>query len=115
MVAWAVQNAAELEPLVRDQIAALYGQKLTGVEAKAVGAHRGPYTFRQYLRYMAKTSTWGDEICLLLLSVMLDCKITVIQGLALNHINIRHEMQDLDLVDLIVLFNGHSHYSKVGE
>jgi hypothetical protein len=115
MVGWALENAAELEPLLRDQIAALYGQKLTGLEARAVGAHKGPYSFKQYFKHISKTTSWGDELCLLLIATMFDCKLTVINGMALNHINIRHDEEDLDVVDLIVLFNGHNHYSKVGE
>jgi hypothetical protein len=109
---WMVENSSEFEPLIRDQIGGIYGVQEGGRDV--AGQHRGPYSYRTYLKYMAGSNSWGDEITLLVISLLFDLKITVIHAAELNHVKIRHNDPTLDTVDLILLYNGTSHYSKIG-
>jgi hypothetical protein len=113
VLSWMVDNAAEVEPLIREQLAGIYGMAEGG--RRTPGQHRGPFSYRGYLQYMAHSSSWGDEITLLMFSLMLDVKVTVIQAQGLNHIKLRHADPTLDTVDFVLLYNGSSHYSKIGK
>jgi hypothetical protein len=114
LVSYLVDNARELEPLLRDGLAGIYG--LREEDRGAAGQHSGPFSYKKYCSYMARVSSWGDELTLRLISMMWNLRITVITvNKAVSHLKIRHNEEDLDKVDLLLLYNGSTHYSKIGE
>ena len=44
------------------------------------GQNKGPFTYREYLRYMAKRDSWGDEIVLFALVQEWKATIMVVNG-----------------------------------
>ena len=73
------------------------------------------FSFKDYLLYLLQADTWGDELSLSAISIMWNMRVTVIFPLTLSRYNIRHNQQDLKLVEIIVINSGGLHYTAVGK
>ena len=56
----------------------------------------GPFSFLGYLRSLLELNFWGDELCLCLLSMAFQIRITVVNAEGFTHIRFRHK-QDIPL------------------
>jgi hypothetical protein len=108
-----IEHAASFFPLVKDQVAGIYG--VPAEDPDAGGAHPGPFSYASYLNYLMCETTWGDEVFLMALACMFDLKVTVLNGIMLNEIRLRHQLPLSRAVDLVLIYNGSSHYSKASE
>ena len=73
------------------------------------------FSYKSYLQYLLERETWGDENILKIMSIMWGVTITIIYPHTLAKHNIRHEVEDLDKVDILMLYSGGVHYSAIGE
>ena len=69
------------------------------------------FSFKDYLLYLLQADTWGDELCLSVISIMWNMKVTVIFPGTLGKYNIRHTQKDLEKVDIILINSGGLHYT----
>ena len=74
----------------------------------------GPFSYAEYLDYMHRRGSWGDEIILLAISLMWKVRISVIYAETLAVKRIRHD-HDLATTDIILIYAGRQHYSAVGK
>ena len=73
-----------------------------------------PISYKQYLQYMLKSSTWGEDVIIYAISDLFKLKITSINANRLDEYRCRHN-QSLSAVDVILIFNGSNHYSFAGK
>ena len=73
-----------------------------------------PISYKQYLQYMLKSSTWGEDVIIYAISDLFKLKITSINANRLDEYRCRHN-QPLSAVDVILIFNGSNHYSFAGK
>ena len=71
--------------------------------------HPGPFSFKEYLEYLLLDTTWGDELIIVAMSKMWQITITVVHGEDCRESRVRHD-RPLELVDLVLVFCGQSHY-----
>ena len=109
-------------------LASVYGQdrpteeEITEMERtgkiKASQAHDyrlpGPFTFVEYVEYLLKDGTWGDDLVLTLISMMWQIKITILNANTLGETRIRHNNRLTD-AELVVVFIGGDHYMGTGK
>ena len=69
-----------------------------------------PISYKQYLQYMLKSTTWGEDVMIYGISDLLKIKITTINANRLDEFRCRHN-QPLAAADAILIFNGMNHYS----
>ena len=114
-------------PILQKRIAMNYGAvRLTEEEYKSKCAdgsitnderrayhEPGPFSFRSYLEYILKCDSWGDEITIVLLSMMFQLWITLVEIKSLKSTQVRHT-NTLDKVDMVMLFTG-DHYMSAGK
>ena len=74
----------------------------------------GPFSFVSYLEYMLQRTSWGDEITLVVLSMVFQLRITVITVPSLHGDTIRHT-NSLEKSDIVLLRAGGNHYLSAGE
>ena len=77
-------------------------------------AEPGPFSFLMYLEHVLKRDSWGDEITLVVLSMVFQLRITVITVPSLHGDPIRHT-NNLDKTDVVLLRSGGNHYLSAGE
>jgi hypothetical protein len=70
-------------------------------------------SYQEYLLDMLRPYTWGDEMILLVVSLMFGLRISIVLGETLVHRRIRHT-GDLDDADLVVVYVGNCHYLPAG-
>ena len=60
----------------------------------------GPFSSLGYMKALLKEGSWGDELCLALLSMMWQVGITVVKGETFHQIKFHHsnQLKDADLV-----------------
>ena len=115
-------------PILQDRIAMIYsGIRLTEAEYKQKCAdgmitekekqaynQPGPFSIVTYLEYILDSSSWGDEITLVLLSMVFQVHITVIDTASLKSTQVRHDNL-LEQADLVLLLSGGNHYMAAGK
>ena len=74
----------------------------------------GPFSFHTYLEYMLDRHSWGDEIVLVILSMLFQLRITVVNTNTLLSTQIRHS-SPLHEADVVLLLAGGNHYMAAGE
>ena len=70
----------------------------------------GPFSYTDYLKYMLKPKSWGDELILSAISIMWQCSISVIFTDSLGELRLRHTKVDLSSVDIVLCYSGGRHY-----
>ena len=73
------------------------------------------FSFKDYLLHLLQSDTWGDELVLSVVSIMWNVKVSVIFPRTLKKYHIRHAVQDLTKVEVVVINTGGMHYSAVGK
>ena len=73
-----------------------------------------PISYKQYLKFLLKNTTWGEDIVIYAISDLFKLKITSINATRLDEYRSRHD-QPLNEVDAVLIFNGSSHYSYAGK
>ena len=73
------------------------------------------FSFKDYLLHLLQSDTWGDELVLSVVSIMWNVKVSVIFPRTLKKYHIRHAVQDLSKVEVVVINTGGMHYSAVGK
>ena len=73
-----------------------------------------PISYKQYLQFLLKSNTWGEDVVIYAISDLLKLKITSINASRLDEYRCRHN-QPLSVVDTILIFNGSNHYSYAGK
>ena len=73
-----------------------------------------PISYKQYLQFLLKSTTWGEDIVIYAISDLFKIKITSINTIRLDKYRCRHN-QSLNVVDVVLIFNGSSHYSYAGK
>ena len=72
-------------------------------------------SIKGYLKYMLEKDSWGDEAILYAASIMWDLSISILFPKTLRTYNLRHSINNLGKVDLVVVNTGGMHYTAVGE
>ena len=73
------------------------------------------FSFKDYLLHLLQSDTWGDELVLSVVSIMWNVKVSVIFPRTLKKYHIRHAVQDLTKVEVVVINIGGMHYSAVSK
>ena len=73
------------------------------------------FSFRDYLLHLLQNDTWGEELVLSVISIMWDGKVSAIFPKTLKKYHIRHAVQDLSKVEVVVINTGGMHYTAVGK
>ena len=73
------------------------------------------FSFKDYLLHLLQSDTWGDELVLSVVSIMWNVKVSVIFPKTLKKDHIRHAVQDLTKVEVVVINTGGMHYSAVSK
>ena len=69
----------------------------------------GPFSLVEYLEYIWKDGTWGDETFMAALSMQWQLASTVLNAEHLYEVRMRHD-RDLAEVDLVVVHCGQNHF-----
>ena len=122
-----IKHKEFFDPILHERIAMNYGApRLSAQEYKAkcrdgsitqeqreVYNDPGPFSFRTYLEHILDRKSWGDEITLVLLSMVFQVWITVIDTSSLRSTQVRHSNK-LEDVDIVLLFSSGNHYMSAG-
>ena len=73
-----------------------------------------PISYKQYLQFLLKSTTWGEDVVIYAISDPFKIKITSTNASRLDEYRCRHN-QPLSVVDAILIFNGSNHYSFAGK
>ena len=73
----------------------------------------GPFSYLTYLEHILKRDSWGDEITLVVLSMIFQLRITVVTVPSLHRDPIRH-INTLEKSDIVLLCSGSNHYLSTG-
>jgi hypothetical protein len=116
MAMWMAQNAGVLLHSQGEQIRALYGD--AGGEGehgrRASGqAGLGPFSVKTYITHMLQEGSWGDQICLSALSMMLQCRLSLINAEGMYVLDFRHK-GSLAQADMVLVYNGETHFMGTG-
>ena len=68
----------------------------------------GPFSYQEYLQYLLKDSTWGDEVLMVTMSMRWQIAITLVHD-DLRESRVRHH-RPLEKADLVLVFCGNYHY-----
>ena len=106
---FAAQNGTKFYQLYFQHLREEYGKEHDEEENQAV--HAGPYSVHSYLRKLMEDGTWGDAICIDMISRMWGLKITVLvaKGAKIWELRVRHN-EIMQYTDLVLVFNGVNHY-----
>ena len=113
-------------PHLTDAISGGYGGKLSADEyarrdraglltaaARQAYEEPGPFSYLTYLEHILKRDSWGDEITLVILSMVFQLRITVVTVPSLHGDPIRH-INALDKSDIVLLRSSGNHYLSAG-
>ena len=113
-------------PHLTDAISGGYGGKLLADEyarrdraglltaaARQAYEEPGPFSDLTYLEYILKRDSWGDEITLVVLSMVFQLHITVVTVPSLHGDPVRH-INSLDKSDIVLLWSRGNHYLSAG-
>ena len=114
-------------PQLKDFISGNYGAKLLKVEyerhdkeglltveTRHTFTEPGPFSFVTYLEYLLKHDSWGDEITVVVLSMLFQLRITIVTIPTLHSEAIRHT-NVLEKSDIVLLRSGGNHYLSAGK
>ena len=73
----------------------------------------GPFSYLTYLEHILKRYSWGDEITLVILSMLFQLCITVVTVPSLHGDPIHH-INTLEKSDIVLLRSGGNHYLSAG-
>ena len=73
----------------------------------------GPFSFITYLEYLLKCDSWGNEITLVVLSMLFQLQITIVTVPTL-HSEAIHHTNTLEKSDIVLLRSGKNHYLSAG-
>ena len=68
----------------------------------------GPFSYQEYLQYLLKDSTCGDEVLIVTMSMRWQIAITLVHD-DLRESRVRHD-RPLENADLVLVYCGGSHY-----
>ena len=123
LVCFIAENADFFLPEMEDHIKGCYGgirlskeeyeqkkkaKTLTKSEEEEYH-YPGPFSFKKYLEYILKDTTWGEELLIVAMSQRWQLAITVVHGESLRESRVRHN-RPLDEVDLVLVYCGNNHY-----
>ena len=74
----------------------------------------GPFSYVSYLEHMLQRGAWGDEVTLVVLSMIFQVRITVVTVPSLHGDTIRHT-NSLEKSDIVLLRVSGNHYLSAGE
>ena len=74
----------------------------------------GPFSLVSYLKALMKRTFWGDEMVLMISSMMWQVGITVLTGETLRCIKFRHS-NALSKADIVLIRSGNNHYVPAGK
>ena len=113
-------------PHLTDAISWGYGGKLSADEyaqrdkeglltaaARQAYEEPGPFSYLTYLEHILKCNSWGDEITLVILSMVFQLRITVVTVPSLHGDPICH-INTLEKSDIVLLRSGGNHYLSAG-
>ena len=113
-------------PHLTDVISGGYGGKLSAEEysrcereglltaaTRQAYEEPGPFSYLTYLEHILKRDSWGDEITLVVLSMVFQLRITVVTIPNLHGDPIRHT-NTLEKLDIVLLCSGGNHYLSAG-
>ena len=113
-------------PHLTDAISGGYGGKLSAEEyshrekkglltaaTRQAYMEPGPFSYLTYLEHILKCDSWGDEITLVVLSMVFQLRITVVTISSLHGDPIRH-INSLEKSDIVLLRSGGNHYLSAG-
>ena len=113
-------------PHLTDAISGGYGGKLSAKEylhhekkglltaaMRQAYMEPGPFSYLTYLEHILKHDSWGDEITLVILSMVFQLCITVVTIPSLHGDPIRH-LNTLEKSDIVLLHSGSNHYLSAG-
>ena len=122
LVVFLAENAAYFFPKFEDWIKGGYGsirlskeeyeeksKKGTLTDSEDRAYHEpGPFSYQEYLQYLLKDSTWGDEVLIVAMSMRWQICITVLHD-DLRESRVRHD-RPLGEADLVLVYCGNNHY-----
>ena len=73
----------------------------------------GPFSYLMYLEHILKRDSWGDEITLVVLSMVFQLRITIVTIPSLHGDPIRH-INTLEKSDIVLLWSSGNHYLSAG-
>ena len=113
-------------PHLTDAISGGYGGKLSADEysrrereglltaaTRQAYEEPGPFSYLTYLEHILKCDSWGDEITLVVLSMVFQLRITVVTIPSLHGDPICH-INTLEKSDIVLLRSGSNHYLSAG-
>ena len=113
-------------PHLTDAISGGYGGKLSAEEysrrekkglltvvTRQAYMEPGPFSYLTYLEHILKRDSWGDEITLVILSMVFQLCITVMTIPSLHRDPICH-INTLEKSDIVLLCSGSNHYLSAG-
>jgi hypothetical protein len=74
----------------------------------------GPFSFQAYLRHLLEPTAWGDQVSLTAITQMFGATLSVLNTSTSTLLSFRHE-RALGDVDVVVCYNGSTHYNAAGE
>jgi hypothetical protein len=95
----------------RECLQAVYGLPVAPGEE----AHGGPFSYHGYLMFMLDDTAWGDSLVLMALSMMFGVRISLVSYHGFTVQMFRHSFPDFHGVDILLFYNGRTHYSALGE
>ena len=101
MVVFMAHNRTKIWKHKEASLQGLYGVEAEGEEI---------LSYRQYLIKLLNKSTWGEDVCLHVLSCLFWLKITVVNANRLDEACYHHDLP-LGAADVVLIFNGNNHYS----
>ena len=113
-------------PHLTDVISGGYGGKLSAdeysrcereglltVATRQAYEEPGPFSYLTYLEHILKHDSWGDEITLVILSMVFQLHITIVTVPSL-HTDPIHHINTLEKSDIVLLRSGGNHYLSAG-
>ena len=113
-------------PHLTDAISGGYGGKLSAEEysrcereglltavTRQAYKEPGPFSYLMYLEHILKRDSWGDEITLVVLSMVFQLRITIVTIPSLHGDPICHT-NTLEKSDIVLLCSGSNHYLSAG-
>ena len=73
----------------------------------------GPFSYVSYLEFMLKSSTWGDEMMLMVLGMIFQLRVTMLNVTTLIATRYRHN-EPVAKSDILMLLAGGNHYMAAG-
>ena len=115
---WMVQNAELLCDQVMVELMLNYGELVDQKNRRK--SQSGPYSYASYCRSLMKAAEYGDTLMISLFAWMWSLKITVVSApeevlhQPITEMRFHHDCP-LPKADVVLVYNGHNHYSCAGE